>query len=568
MELTIDQKLQQAITAHIEGKLQEAERIYRDILQAQPAHPDANHNLGIIAVSANEAEAALPFFKAALEANPKIEQYWLSYIDTLIKKQHIESAKQALCDANEAGVDIEKLNALTAQLMPTVKGKAPSQEQLADLLEYYQAGRYGDAEKLAVSLTKKFPEHPSGWKVLGAVLKQIGKSSEAVNASQMAVTLSPQDAEAHSNLGVMLQEQGRLNEAEVSCRKAIALRPEYAEAHYNLGVTLNEQGKPEEAIEAYNKALAGQPHNADILQNLSTAKRNAVPDWHIPMMNDHGRNEAYLKALNSAIRGNEVVLDIGTGAGLLSMMAADCGAKEIITCEMSKSISETAEKIIQKNGLNKKIRVINKNSKDLIFGQDIDKKVDILVSEILSSEFVGEGIQSTILDAKKRLLKKTGKMIPEGGSIMIALIENTGKLSKEFFVNNVSGYDISDFNSLITNMKLITLEDEPVFLSNPIEAFTFDFCNFEKIYTDKKTIEIVVNKTGSCAGIIQWIKVQLYDDIEYQNNPVEMHQSNSVSGWKTPIFKFNNPVNVTKGQTLNIQANLQEDISWFHLNPL
>ena len=185
----------------------------------------------------------------------------------------------------------------------------------------------------------------------------------------------------------------------------------------------------DESIEFHTKALAIQPSNLEFLSNLSTAKAKAVPAWHIPMMNEHGRNEAYQKAMNTAIRGGDVVLDIGTGAGLLSMIAADCGAKEIITCEMSKTISEIAEKIIQKNGFDHKVSVINKNSKDLIIGRDINKKVDILVSEILSSEFVGEGIQTTVLDAKKRLLKKTGRMIPEGGSIMIALIENTGKLA-------------------------------------------------------------------------------------------------------------------------------------------
>ena len=50
MELTVDQALQQGVAAHNEGKLQEAERLYRAILKTQPTHPDANHNLGLIAV--------------------------------------------------------------------------------------------------------------------------------------------------------------------------------------------------------------------------------------------------------------------------------------------------------------------------------------------------------------------------------------------------------------------------------------------------------------------------------------------------------------------------------------
>ena len=84
MELTVEEALQQGVAAHNEGKLQDAERLYRTILQSQPTHPDANHNLGVLAVSVNEAEAALPLFKTALEANPNREQFWLSYIDALI----------------------------------------------------------------------------------------------------------------------------------------------------------------------------------------------------------------------------------------------------------------------------------------------------------------------------------------------------------------------------------------------------------------------------------------------------------------------------------------------------
>ena len=75
MELTIKQALQQGVTAHREGKLHEAERLYQAILQSQPFHSDANHNLGVLLVSMNRADEALPLFKVALNANPKVEQF-------------------------------------------------------------------------------------------------------------------------------------------------------------------------------------------------------------------------------------------------------------------------------------------------------------------------------------------------------------------------------------------------------------------------------------------------------------------------------------------------------------
>ena len=105
----------------------------------------------------------------------------------------------------------------------------PFQEQLNTLLEYYQVGRYVDAEKISVSITKEFPEDQFAWKVLAAVLIKTGKISESLVAGQKSVKLEPQDSEAHNNLGVILQKMGRLDEAEASYRKAIELKQEYVE---------------------------------------------------------------------------------------------------------------------------------------------------------------------------------------------------------------------------------------------------------------------------------------------------------------------------------------------------
>ena len=85
MELTLDQALQKGVEAHRAGRVQEADRYYTAILKANPKHPDANHNMGVLAVGVGRVETALPFLKKALEGNQTIGQYWLSYIDALIK---------------------------------------------------------------------------------------------------------------------------------------------------------------------------------------------------------------------------------------------------------------------------------------------------------------------------------------------------------------------------------------------------------------------------------------------------------------------------------------------------
>ena len=275
MELTIEQALQQGVTAHKEGKLQEAQRIYSTILRSQPAHPDANHNLGVIAVSVDKVELALPLFKAALEANPKVEQFWLSYIDALIKENQLETAQNVLTESRNAGLVSDKLDVLEAQLtqIKQEKGQSandigPSQSSLDNLLNHYQNGRSDEAEKLAMSMTRQFPKYQFGWKVLGALLKQTGRVIDSLTAMQKSVQLAPQDAEAHSNLGVTLQELGRLDEAEASYTQAIALKPDYAEAHYNLGITLKELGRLDEAEASYKQAIALKPDYAEARNNL------------------------------------------------------------------------------------------------------------------------------------------------------------------------------------------------------------------------------------------------------------------------------------------------------------
>ena len=304
MESTIDQALQQGVLAHKEGKLQDAERLYRAILKSQPNHPDANHNLGVLAVAVGKPAEAVSLFELALGANPKVDQFWLSYLGALIKLERFEEAKLVLVEGERAGVSSEKLEVLHQQIPKSPhnknnksikqgltlsdkrkrlaekkkrkkrkaqgasSGTEPSQDQCNQLLGHYQAGGLEDAEALARSLTQQFPKHPFGWKVLGIVLAQMGRSAESLAPMQSAVMLSPQDAEAHNNLGNTLKELGKLHEAEASFRQAIALKRDLAESHTNLGITLKTLGKLDESEASHRQATVLKPDFAEAHSNL------------------------------------------------------------------------------------------------------------------------------------------------------------------------------------------------------------------------------------------------------------------------------------------------------------
>ena len=268
MAISIENALHRGVAAHKAGKLKEAERHYRAILKSQPLHPDANHNLGLIAVAFNKADEAIPLFKNAIEANSKIEQYWISYINALVKLKKLNAAKQAIKTAKKNGVNAKKLDALLLNSEVNTDIKIPSQAQLNRLLECYQKGHFDEAEKLALSITQEFPKHPFSWKVLGAILKQTGRVLESLTPSQKAVELSPQDAEIHNNLATTLNELKQLEKAEASFRQAIALKPNYVEAHNNLGGTLLELEELDKAEGHFRKAINLRPDYAEAHNSL------------------------------------------------------------------------------------------------------------------------------------------------------------------------------------------------------------------------------------------------------------------------------------------------------------
>ena len=116
MELTLDQALQKGVEAHKAGKVQEADRYYTAILKANPKHPDANHNLGVLAVGVGKVKEALPFFQTALEVNQTIGQYWLSYIDALIKLNLMDDARAVFEQAKSKGVKGDRFDQIGKKL--------------------------------------------------------------------------------------------------------------------------------------------------------------------------------------------------------------------------------------------------------------------------------------------------------------------------------------------------------------------------------------------------------------------------------------------------------------------
>ena len=295
MELTIDQALQQGIEAHKVGQVQEADRLYTAILKAQPKHPDANHNMGVLAVGVDKVQEALPFFKTALEANPNTAQFWLSYIDALIKLEKIAEAKAVLDQAKSKGAKGDGFNKLEQKLtekpaaITTSKHEDPPQDQLQPLLNLYSQGQLQQALEEASQLLKQFPTSLTLYNIQGAANVGLDQFDVAVEAFKKLIEIKPDYAWAHNNLGFSLQKTDRLEEAIEAYKKGIEIEQNSYEACYNMGNALKDLGRLEEAIVAYNRALSIKPGCAEAYNNLGTA------------LQEQGKLEEAISAYNKAL---------------------------------------------------------------------------------------------------------------------------------------------------------------------------------------------------------------------------------------------------------------------------
>jgi type III protein arginine methyltransferase len=172
----------------------------------------------------------------------------------------------------------------------------------------------------------------------------------------------------------------------------------------------------------------------------------AVNDFHYAMMNDHPRNRFYYELLKKHVTPETGVLEIGAGSGLLSMMAAQLGAKWVVAVEGSTEMCRLAQENIKANKLQDKIKVMNMLSTDLT-PKHLPERPHILVSEIFGTMLLGESALDYIQDVRERVLRPDTVIIPQMG-IQYAVLIDCPTLDSICSVTQWNGLDLSRVNSL------------------------------------------------------------------------------------------------------------------------
>ncbi|XP_040380997.1 protein arginine N-methyltransferase 7 isoform X1 [Oryza brachyantha] len=319
---------------------------------------------------------------------------------------------------------------------------------------------------------------------------------------------------------------------------------------------------------------------------------------YLDMLNDTARNRAYRRAIDAAVTDPfSRVLDIGAGTGLLSMMAARALAAaggetrgSVSACESYLPMGKLMRKVLRANGMENRVKVFHKRSDELKVGDDMDSPADILVSEILDSELLGEGLIPTLQQAHDMLLTTNPKIVPYRATTYGQLVESTFLWKLHDLHNNeanaADGVWLTPGGmERIVSVKLQkhamqcdALEDEIRLLSEPFKVFEFDFWKRPDSHRETN-IKIRTTQDGHVHAIISWWVLQLDSagSIFYSTAPRWARQSSTedvqhdmkdwCDHWKHCVwFTQGKGIPATEDQVLSLRARHNQTSISYQLN--
>jgi len=241
-----DGTIDRAQALHVQGRLAEAEALYREVLQARPDAVRSLEGLGVLVFQQGRAEEAAALFARGVGVRP----------DSARLHANLGEALRILGRLDEALDHLRKALALDA-------GFAQAWNSLG-LLAYDQR-RFAEAESACREAIRLNPRFAAAYINLGNAVQALHRPVEAVEAMRTALRIEPDNSLGLTNLGQVLSELGDpdlLDEAEALCRRAEALAPQLPQAPENLGNVLRLQGRLEEALACYKRSLERDPRRA------------------------------------------------------------------------------------------------------------------------------------------------------------------------------------------------------------------------------------------------------------------------------------------------------------------
>lgn len=327
-----------------------------------------------------------------------------------------------------------------------------------------------------------------------------------------------------------------------------------------LAKALVEGGEKERAAELAAQARRLAPEDPEIERIALLVLASSVPDWHHLILADTARNSAFDAALRRGVVPGSRVLDIGAGSGLLALMAARAGAAEVVSCEQNPAMAATATQIVERNGYADRIRIVAKHSRDLEIGTDLAGPADVIVSEIVSNNLLGENILGTMEDVVGRLAHPTTRVIPSHGAVRIALACYRNLASRQ--TRSVQGFDLSPMNSFTACIGLSPGNEALELRSAPEDLFSFDFSAGGPFTGDRAAVSLT-STGGTVNGIVQWFRLTMDAEGTYENRPAP----GASSSWSVMFQPLPSVMESQPGDRIVVRGGRDGTSVWMWIDP-
>ncbi|MYD31760.1 MAG: methyltransferase domain-containing protein [Nitrospira sp. SB0677_bin_15] len=280
-------------------------------------------------------------------------------------------------------------------------------------------------------------------------------------------------------------------------------------------------------------------------------------NYHLSMLIDETRTGAYSRAVSKVVKPGDVVVDVGCGSGILSFFACRAGARHVHAIE-SEPVINIAELVAAKNGFQDRITFYNASS----FNVDLPEPADVIVTETMGTFGFEEGILGSLTDARERLLKKGGTLIPHGVELFLVPVELPQFYEHviDFWVNRCQGFDFSPVRHLTVNNFHPLKLHEGTFLGDPLRVQEIEFG--ETTQTEVKAgFTIHVRRQGWLHGLAGWFNAELIPGLSISNGPQD-----KASHWGLAFFPIGRPVSVDRGNRIDAEMSSSQNGEYWHWN--